>query len=42
MDWKSISFEEDDWDTQFEIIQNIEEDGAFNDMTVEMILEMLR
>lgn len=41
-DWNSISFEEDDWDTQLEIIQNIEQDAAFNDMTVEMILEMLR
>jgi hypothetical protein len=27
---------------QLEIIQNIEQDAAFNDMTVEMILEMLR
>lgn len=40
--WNSITFEEDDWDTQLEIIQNIEQDAAFNDMTIEMILEMLR
>lgn len=42
IDWKSIVFEEEDWDTPAKIKMLNEQDAAYNNISIERILELLK
>ena len=41
VDWKSVSFEDDDWDTPAKIDMLNEQDAAFNNIAIEKVAELL-
>lgn len=41
-DWKSVSFVEDDWDTEAKINMLNEQDAAYNNMPLEKIVQLLK
>lgn len=42
VDWKSVTFEEDDWDTLAKINMLNEQDAEYNNIAIEKILELLK
>ena len=42
IDWKTVSFDENDWDTAEEIFQINLQDAAYNSIPVERILALLQ
>ncbi len=42
VDWKSVSFEEEDWDTPAKIDMLNEQDAEFNNIPVEKVVELLQ
>ncbi len=42
VDWKSVVFEEEDWDTQAEINMFNEQDAYYNNIQIEKIVELLK
>ncbi len=41
VNWKSVSFDEDDWDTPAKIDMLNEQDARFNNIPVEKVVELL-
>jgi len=41
-DWKSVIFEEEDWDTEAKIKMLNEQDAAFNNIPIEKLVELLK
>lgn len=41
-EWKSVVFEEEDWDTQAEINMFNEQDAYYNNIQIEKIVELLK
>lgn len=42
VDWKSVTFEDEDWDTATKINMLNEQDAEYNDIALERIIEMLK
>jgi len=42
IDWKTVSFDEGDWDTDDEIALRNRQDAEYNNITVEKIAELLK
>jgi hypothetical protein len=42
IDWKSVSFVEDDWDTEAKIRVLNEQDAEFNNISLESVVELLK
>lgn len=42
VDWKSVTFEEEDWDTVAKIDMLNEQDAEYNNITIEKIVELLK
>jgi hypothetical protein len=42
VDWKSVTFEEEDWDTPAKIDMLNEQDAAYNNIPIEEIIELLK
>lgn len=42
VDWKSVIFEEEDWDTTAKINMLNEQDAAYNNISIEKIVELLK
>jgi len=42
VDWKSVTFEEEDWDTPAKINMLNEQDAKYNNIPVEQIVELLK
>jgi hypothetical protein len=42
INWKSVAFDEEDWDTPAKIKMLNEQDAVFNDMAIEKIVELLK
>ena len=42
VDWKSVSFEEEDWDSEAKINMLNKQDAEFNNIAIEKIVELLK
>jgi hypothetical protein len=42
INWKSIEFDDLDWDTEAEILEHNKKDAAYNNKTLDEILEILK
>src|SRR5687768_16793270 len=41
LDWKNVTVEDEDWDSQAEIQKHNETDARYNDMTTEQLIELI-
>jgi hypothetical protein len=42
IDWKTVSFDDGDWDTEEEVNQRNRQDAEFNNIPIEKIIELLK